>query len=512
MNKRKHELGADDGGDLLDLLVDVNPDELKQEAQLPDEVKDTTTTTSSSKNPNVALQENKLYFRNIDINEHVKFVHREWKNRVFVRATDVRFKRDLMVIHPYSALRHACIYPYGNFLKGKYEAKHLNQAVRVYGLLVEANWHKDYADLNMPLTEDGMDKEMVDFFAWLDALHHKYRCYIAEGHPKLAELEVKNARTAAVMRLAKHYFSEGKTAERLIKSNVANVSDEEKNSYRVYQEMINEIPELAKTKSPESVIQDYINKCHVDDPNWLKCIRPVPFEEVVNELEDIMEPLVKRKPGQPVSFGGVLRPPKRPVVNFRRQVFRPMFSDRKEKRLKTARPPSFPNKVVANMFDRDFQFLDVIMKDNQGNTVPLEKRMVKDGDIFAGAFTFAFKDKQTKGGALPIEMEPQVLYFYARCHSNSQQQDLQEQIEMFPVVQEANQEHENEYQISEEEARALLCDDFDESLLVALKKKDSEEITSSSSAAVPVHVDSGSSSSSSSSSTTTSSSAQAGAK
>jgi hypothetical protein len=426
--------------------------------------------TPSFLDPNDFLLKNRLYYANIDIDKHVSFDFSRFNQKVFVRVRDLRFGgRELRVIHPYTAVQFPHLYPWGNFRKGKFPANSLDKASSTYTI---------YQDPWNPLasvTSDGADPAMVDFFKWLDRLYDKYLCFLLEGDHGIAETYARTARIAALQEHARLVWVNGFMLARLAQSRVT-LADHEQKIYEKYEALQKEFG----TTSLEEVLakRDY------DNPNWLKCLRPPDFNLVLKEFRRNVQPLVNREQGTPsIDKNGNQRGSKRPIVVFRRQLFKPLFS--KLKSTKPTPPASFPHANIKAMWNNhDSAWQEVIMKDRFHQTVEFANRRVNSGDICAGCFSLRFDLARAREPHMGIQLEPQIIYFYQSSQNGSQQVSIDEIADENPVfsgyeeepdavTQDHSEEKKNglDYEVTEEEVRNLLMDEFDPSVLVAPKTK-----------------------------------------
>jgi len=143
---------------------------------------------------------------------------------------------------------------------------------------------------------------------------------------------------------------------------------------------------------------------------------------------------VNRKEGKPTTKpDGTVRYPKRPVLNVRKQLFKPMFTDLTKRA--PERPDSFPHPWVEKMFDKDFKFRPVILKKVNGDTVPFDKSNVRSGDVCAGLL--GFETRYSPGQAVPlkIEVQPEVIYFLKKGSFSSHQDENPDEVaEEHPVA------------------------------------------------------------------------------
>lgn len=420
--------------------------------------------------PNMFLVKNKLFYANIKL-EDIEFVASRFNGKVYLRAKDMRFGgqgRDLLVIHPYTALRFPYVYPWGNLNKGKFGAKTLDKANATYTI------YQDPWNPALGTNADGADPAMANFFSWLDALYDKLVCFILDNDNGIAETHINAARAAALKEAARHIMREGPVLGRLAQGRVELTEDERK-LYSQY--------ELLQKELGATPLEEVLAKDQFENPNWLRCLRPPDYNQVLKELRKEVQTFVNRTPGKPTrDKNGVTRLPKRPMVVVKGQLFRPMFSA-----LKHAQPPPLGaafanNKNIKKMWDNDFAFQEVVMKNRLHQDVKLEQRRLNDGDVCAGCLSFRFDLTRTQEPHIRGQLEPKVIYFYQSSQSGPNQPSNKDLIEENPVICPYDEE-ENEdtvadhkitgldYEITEEEAKRLLDEEFDVSMLIAPKDK-----------------------------------------
>jgi len=416
-----------------------------------------------SVNPNHLLLNNPLYFRNIDIEKDVEFRLTEFKKKKYLRIIDNRSEnknKTLRVIHPYTEVRFANVFPFGNFKDGldlKFKAKGLNSAVASYALYLDP-WSPD-----LPQNDEGKDAEMMSFFEWLDALDFKRLCFLANGHPGMGDAQVKAARNNAVRDLAVKATRNAEMLDRL-RSSGAPLKDEEKVLLEIFESIQAEFPQILDVDN----YGEFFRNLDLDKRNTLaKVQEKISFDDIVSKLYDFSDTCVHRKEGKPTTKSdGTVRYPKRPVVNVRKQLFKPMFTDLTNRQ--PIRPDSFPHPWVEKMFDKDFKFRPVILKKANGDTVPFDQCDVGSGDVCAGMVEFETRYEPSQAVSFKIEVQPEVLYFFKKGSFASRQEDTAEDVaEVHRVVQDV----EDEYVAP---AKPVEETPFDESFIVAKKAKKDE--------------------------------------
>lgn len=406
-------------------MMDVTEDESKKRKR----------ENTAAVNPNSFLLEHPLYFRNIDIERHVEFRITDFKGKKYLRIMDNRSNKTLRVIHPYSAVCFANLFPFGNFgkpnLDPKFKASGIDSAVAGYALYPDP-WSSD-----LPQNHEGKDVEMVSFFEWLDALDFKRMCFMANGHPGLGDAQAKAARQIAIRELAIKAMRNADMLQR-IQSIGAPLKDEEKTLLELFESIKAEFPNIMEVDNPI----EFFRNLDLDKRNTLaKVQEQIQFEDVVAKLFDFSDTCVNRKEGKATTKpDGTVRYPKRPVVNVRKQLFKPMFTEFNKR--KPIKPDFFPHPYVEQMWERDYKFRPVILKRANGDTVPFEECAVRSGDICAGMVGFETRYAPALNVPLKIEVQPEVLYFYKKGSFGSHQEDTAEEVaEEYPVAHEVEDDY-----------------------------------------------------------------------